>query len=340
MQRTGKSERYNNSVIKSYAKYSQASGRAVRFDPDSIREWMADYVRQGYTARSLGKRNTEARLWARRNKFKFPPLGSDDWLYVKDMEKALLRADVTDPKQADILDLSRIEKIMDAHGIESLDDLWTCPPWLCALITRALVVNAAMMRACAHDRVLLKKDVSKGDGSGYIGLNIGELRSARKIKLRPARTAMLHIDGHRTSPGAAMLIYMRRFHHTSDAGAALFCEFKGGIPQHGVHRRADDFIHRVKQQLRRAGEHDDVVSAITGHSLRSGGCTDWCAAGMSAEFIKQQGGWASDAWMMYNRPRIHHHWSTAAAMLSRVATRRTELAAYGRRLRAQRYVRQ
>ena len=41
---------------------------------------------------------------------------------------------------------------------------------------------------------------------------------------------------------------------------------------------------------------------ITGRALRAGGATDWFAADAHSLWVKAQGGWASDAYLVYNRP--------------------------------------
>ena len=52
-----------------------------------------------------------------------------------------------------------------------------------------------------------------------------------------------------------------------------------------------------------AGVSDADVARVPPHSLRAGGCTDYLSWGCSARWVKRQGGWRSNCFEQYYRPR-------------------------------------
>ena len=61
------------------------------------------------------------------------------------------------------------------------------------------------------------------------------------------------------------------------------------------------FYNQLRQNVRQLGVDEKHVKGITQHSFRSGGATDYLLAGCAHEWIKQQGRWNSDAFLIYLR---------------------------------------
>ena len=91
----------------------------------------------------------------------------------------------------------------------------------------------------------------------------------------------------------------------ADAGAAII---RGSYELPGV------FMKKMRRVAQAAGMPAVMLVHLTGHSLRSGGTTDWMASGMSQAEVQRQGGWSSDAILIYDRPQSHHRASQARRM--------------------------
>ena len=72
---------------------------------------------------------------------------------------------------------------------------------------------------------------------------------------------------------------------------------------------------------------DSDFKRVTNHSFRAGGATDYFVAGLSAELIKQQGGWAGYTFLIYVRPAKEHKWRVAASLLTALRASSTATAA-------------
>ena len=57
-----------------------------------------------------------------------------------------------------------------------------------------------------------------------------------------------------------------------------------------------------------------AAERVTAHSMRAGGATDYLSWGMSGAFVQKQGGWLSDAYMIYYRPSTAEGAQLAATM--------------------------
>jgi hypothetical protein len=79
-----------------------------------------------------------------------------------------------------------------------------------------------------------------------------------------------------------------------------------------------DFICDTRRRARLAGMPEHMVKKLTGHSHRSGGCTDRVMAGVPDIWIKMQGRWKSDAFMTYFRLSQFSMHYVASEIFSRV----------------------
>jgi hypothetical protein len=61
------------------------------------------------------------------------------------------------------------------------------------------------------------------------------------------------------------------------------------------------FIKDTKFRATKAGLKPEIIARITGHSFRAGGATDYLLAGVPAIWVKLQGRWKSDAYLIYLR---------------------------------------
>ena len=287
---------------------------------------MTHWVRSGNTARTLDGNLSKLKRFAHRVNIEFIDPSSLEWNEIKDMKRALKKIDPSKPRRATVLTMHWIAKMMDSFRLLSHNDYWRCTLVTLQIFTRILLIHCAMMRGCEHRRGLQYGDIQSitfnADSTGVIIFKVAERYSNKKMKLREARLVILPIWPSRLSAGTAMLIYLDRVHKGSLASSTLFC----GILQDDTIRRDaytgdKSFAKTIRAMLTRAGMPAMDVQRISCHSPRAGGATDFSIIGMSQDFIRHQGGWRSDCFMIYVRPQMHHAMSTARSVISAMVTK-------------------
>ena len=138
----------------------------------------------------------------------------------------------------------------------------------------------------------------------------------RKLKLRPARFAVLPVWDHVTSVGLILQVMLVRLAKASPGGTLsdeqlLFPEVDAttGRPLRAPVSGAR-FLARLKRTAEFCGMSSSDRKMLHCRSLRAGGCTDFFANGVSKVAIKGQGGWTSDTVEIYNRPSAFQKWSS------------------------------
>ena len=278
---------------------------------------MNDYVRCGFSAGELGKRNSSLRTYARRAGLPFPALDSDDWIMVKGQETALLKKDPVETRRATVLAMRFIARFAAAHGIVKVDDLRTAEPFHAYAVTRMLVAHACMMRGCEH-RVRWR-DMRPRSRPTKLVVNADSVtKRGRKLRLRPARTCTLPVksamNGHAIlAAGAALHVYAQRFGGGGDDGF-IFGTLSAGQLDDKKYMNDQAFFRRITALSKRAGVDVNGEYKFAAQGLRRGGRTDWRVYGMSNEWIKEQGGWKGDANLLYDEPGEHHRAVEASNM--------------------------
>ena len=128
----------------SFVLFCEAMGETVAFNTFNIADWMVDYCREGYSARSLSGRLTALRRFARMRGKSLPPADSDAWKDIIDLRHALLKIDPTSPSRATPVTVAELRAVATYLGLRTLDDLYDpakCQPWKLALYTRAVVAH-------------------------------------------------------------------------------------------------------------------------------------------------------------------------------------------------------
>ena len=307
-------------VCESFDDFMNAFDLDVSYDAVYISWWMADYVRHGYTSRSLGARMGSLRRIAGQRGLEFPADKSVAWKWLKDTERSLKKIDPTAPSRATVVGIYWIEKVLVKLGIFSLSDLreGRSSAVACQTAVRALLAHAGMLRGCEHRSGLLLSDVTKVSDT-HVEVSIAARYSAKKMKTREGRTVILPVEEARWSAGGAMIEYINRFHADGNGDATLFFAISAsGHPLR--HKRSDDktFLKRFKPLVIAAGMPAKDQKRVSNHSFRAGGATDYFVAGMSAEAIKAQGGWTTYCFLIYVRPAAEHIWRVAAQMLKAI----------------------
>ena len=114
------------------------------------------------------------------------------------------------------------------------------------------------------------------------------------------------------------MIFMHRVHAHAAPDDVLFPFIDyDGTTYGDIAVNDKTFIKSVRPILAAAGMTDADVKRFSSHSLRAGGATDLSVANMSQDFIRAQGGWTSDCFMIYVRPQTFHSQFTARRVAER-----------------------
>ena len=305
-------------MTRSYDAFCAACGICpVQFTMHIIMDWMTDYCRQGFTARSLSSRLSGLRRYARRLRMPFPALDSYEWADINDLRTALLKIDPTDPKQATVVGLYWIMRVAALIGITTVMDLYTCAPWALQLHTRALVAHCCCLRGVEHRSGLRVGDIQVVTPK-FLSLRIADRYSEKKLKLRPGRLCVIPVVKAPWSAGEAMLAYIARLRSSAPPSAILFPIIDQTSGRLLESQTASDarFIKEFKCRVEAAGMKPKDAKNVSNHSFRAGGATDWSTGGMDENFVQAQGGWTSRCFRIYIRPATHHFFRTAARLVA------------------------
>ena len=291
------------------------------------------YYAQSFSQRSLAGHWSAFRFCADMFGNPFPSKESVCWRRMRRVMKALKLADPSVERKCYPLTMEWLRRMMAVNGIGSPADLFcdTLPLAKLVFWARVMVAHCAMMRGCEHASGMRGGDlrlestpagVCEADfWDGLYTMSVGRLPEGlapnqagnRKLKLRPARDAILPIWNSLNSAGLWMWALTDRLSHAPVPAATtvLFPKVVCGIPQpRPLSTRS--FVKHLKASATLAGLPPADVKRIEVRSLRAGGCTDAHINAMPRSSIMRQGGWRSDTVDTYNRPSIGDRWKSFA----------------------------
>ena len=285
-----------------FLRFCDSVGAARIFHPDTIIIFFEMWLLDGGKVTTLPNFLSAWRDVCDERHMYFPPKGSLEWRYIgKYLRGARMRYPHV-ARRSTPLTLSLIRLVLADVGVTHVHDYETCSIAVLSFCARLLVAHAAMMRTCAHTAGCTVGDVSQPSAAAgrFFLFRVGYSVTARKIKLRPARSCILPRITDVLSCGYALHVLLRRAHGRPSApGAVLF-------PRTGSDRRPLPWLDMraavraaLRPHLSRVGA---PLTTIDGRSLRAGGATDWFSADAPRWWVKSQGGWLSDAVDIYNRP--------------------------------------
>lgn len=305
-----------------FLRFCDSIGAARVFHPDTIIIFFEMWLIDGGKVTTLPNFLSAWRDVCDERHMFFPAKGSLEWRYIaKYLRGARLRYPHV-ARRSTPLTLALIRVVLADIGVTCIRDYESCSIAVLSFCARLLVAHSAMMRTCAHAAGCTFGDVSHPSGADerFLLFRVGFAVTARKIKLRPARSCILPVVADFLSCGYALRVLMRRAHGTaSSCGSVLF-------PRSGSDRRPLPWID-MRSAIRTAlrphlATLGISASTVDGRSLRAGGATDWFSAGAPRWWVKSQGGWLSDAVDLYNRP-------TPGARFRSAPARRVLRTAYG-----------
>ena len=300
----------------------------------ALQRFMVDYCRAGYSAGELGKRNSQLRTHARRQKLAFPPLGSDEWRQVTETRKSMLKKNPLETKKAVVLSMEWVARLAASFGVREHGDLATADAGHVYVLTRLLVAHNCMLRGCEHR--IRWCDVSSREMGGAgcapspmtVKVNADCVTKAgRKLKLRPPRECTLVHSGGALSAGAALEVFEDTFGRGGADNGFVFGNIKHGVVNAKKYLHATTFMSRVRRLARAAGVSVEGSYVLSAQGLRLGGRTDWRVFGMSNDWIRHQGGWLGDSEKGYDQPLRHHRLVEARDMESAMASMSTAVSA-------------
>ena len=285
-------------------KFCTACGFDEAFSADGICIFFEHYLREGGAHTSLPGFMSAWRDFAASEAIPFPAKESRAAATIAHF---LRGCKVTHPHSVvrsvplTLTRLSAIAAHLHIHSLRDLQHSVSCETL--SFFARLVIAHQACLRPMEHGSCVVFRDVSIG--AGYATIRIGIIPSARKIKRREARTCILPYASGRfahLAAGTVLKVLLRRVHQRSLPATPLFCCYRFGIPaqrHRPWHPRGD--LVRLRNIISIAFPRIDV-SLVDGRSLRSGGATDWFGAGASTSWVMAQGGWTSDAVLIYDRP--------------------------------------
>lgn len=287
-------------------RFCAACGFDEAFTAEGICTFFEHYLRQGGANTSLPGYMSAWREFADSEGIPFPSCKSRAG---GEIAKFLRGCQVRHPHtvtRSVPLTLSLLSGVAAHLGVRSLSDIQrrgSASRETLSFLARLLISHQACLRPMEHSACIVLRDITLG--VGYASIRIGVVPSARKIKRRPPRVCVLPYGYGRfahLAAGSVLRVLVARVHSHSTPSTPLFCRYSFGVPsrQHQPWHPAGD-LSRLRAIISIALPSIDV-SLIDGRSLRSGGATDWFAAGASASWVMAQGGWTSDAVLIYDRP--------------------------------------
>ena len=226
-------------------------------------------------------------------KLRFPHPGTRERKRVNRFLQGIQNAYPHVVKRDHPLVLDELAHIASDWGIHDSQGLWTISlPHLCRW-ARIITAHDACLRAVEHSFGMQVQDHI--DHGHYATLVVGRREVERKLKRR-VRTAVLHIKRSHLSAGYVLRILRQRVHRGATAADCLF-----PLITSIIHTGPEPWKAALRR-LRGSCTNCGIPGPITGRSLRAGGATDYFAFSTPADWIKQQGGWLSDAYQLYNRP--------------------------------------
>ena len=305
-------------------------GMPVAFDYQQLSSW-AWYYAQAFSHNSLPGHWSAFRYCADVRGLAFPLSESVCWRRMKRVMRALKLADPTEVVRCFPLIMAWLRRMMAADGIGKAADVSRLPLRTLSFWTRVMVSHCAMLRGCEHKFGMRGADLrlaatpNEFCQANYWGafykLQVGRLPDSlqpkdaanRKLKLRPAREAILPVWESLSSAGFWMWELTQRLSHlpTPPASMVLFPDALDDVPSKRP-MTIQRFMQRLKICATRAGMPADSVKKLEIRSLRAGGCTDAHANCMPRAAIMRQGGWLSDAVDIYNRPTERQRWQSFA----------------------------
>ena len=191
-------------------------GLPPAFTPQAMCSFFEHYLRSGRARTSLPGFLSAWRDHATEVAMPYPAVGS---AALKQIRKYLRGAAVRYPhvvRRSVPLTLALLIPIAAALGIRNLTDLESvaCPTLV--FYARLAIAHQACLRPVEHDSVIVLADVSLR--RTHARLRVGVLPSARKIKRRPPRVAVLaygHGPHAHLAVGTVLRVLLRRVHGLS-----------------------------------------------------------------------------------------------------------------------------
>lgn len=220
-----------------------------------------------------------------------------------------------------VLDI--LARVAPYYDINSAADLWLVPTSLLCRWARIIIAHDACMRPVEHSKGCRVSDVI--DNGDFVTLLVGSRKGEQKYDGKGRIAVLCAVVSH-LSAGYVIRVVMDRVHGFSvtDDGAPppQVADLPADVQQRCLlpHAPSVDVFPYLDVDVSPTAAHQPWGEAlaflrtsckqlrvpnalvITGRALRAGGATDWFAADAHSLWVKAQGGWASDAYLVYNRP--------------------------------------
>ena len=283
--------------VKCFVALCVATGWRARFEYTQLAGWCVFYVGQGYSVRSIpGHLSAFAKI-ALEEGVRWPKAGSTTHEKLNRLIRGI-RKETPGAAVRRAFPLTKVwlKRMLAVVGIRKAGDWATVPMAVLLTAARLLAAQECMMRMCEHRDGMARSDVHVGKRATV--LKVPEV----KDKLRTGTTRDGEMARHKSATSAAWgLESLVRRLGPAEAGDVLFPAVVDGVVMRKTAGSEATFRKNIRAWAEAAGMVD--WRRVTTHSMRAGGATDYLSSGVvSAAWVKRQGGWKSNCYMIYYRP--------------------------------------
>ena len=292
----------------------RSQGIPIAFWFQQLSAWCIFWIQCGFKAATLKNHFTAFARVADETNQSFPV--KDGWTHkqLKRMRRGLRKLDRTSPDRATPLTRIWIKRMLAANGVRTLRDAAGLHAEALVFITRLMVANGCMMRMCEHEMGSDVTDVTfhHNEGNSIACVKVWEVKD--KLRTGQFRLCCLPIHDDVGSPGRLLMLMMDELHRRAQPGDMLWAQMDADGKPTGSPASKSRFVRFMREWARKAKMPEEMVAKLRGHSLRSGGATDWLNAGRSEAWVMRQGGWLSSIFRIYYRPDLADFPMMAAAL--------------------------
>ena len=254
---------------------------------------------------------------------KYPRRGSLTHKKLKLLLRGLTKLDKTTVDRATPLTRRWMRRIMALKGVRTPADAKAAHPSVQVLLARMVIAHDCMMRMCEHRDGMTVGDVIapvRGVHTSYF-LRVPEVKD--KVRQERHRRCYLPV-GDDVCLGGFWMGVLMEMHSGSRPSDPLFAATTATGEVTAEPQSERYFKSELRRLAAAAGMEQADVDRVRGHSLRSGGATDYLSSGhMTEAWVQKQGGWLSSVFKIYYRPTDADQ-GRLAALIKRTARGDTE----------------
>jgi hypothetical protein len=226
----------------------------------------------------------------------YPARGGATHKKLKLLVRGLTKLDKTVVDRATPLTRRWMRRMMHVKGVRTAADAAAAPLATQIFLARMVIGHDCMLRMCEHRDGMRVGDVVKpvqGVHDSYF-LRVPEIKN--KVRMEKHRKCYMPMGDSILLGGFWLDLLMNGVHAESEPHDMLFPQVGARGERTGLPASEHGFKKELRRLAAKAGMPQEDVRRLRGHSLRSGGATDYLSSGLLTEaWVQKQGGWLSQA---------------------------------------------